>query len=310
MKCQICGAIFKNLNGLGKHVNNSHKNYTKKDYYDTFIRTVDPICYCGKEKVFRGLGEGYRHFCSVKCRSSDNAIREKLKCASLGKKQSAETVKKRIKNTDQIKKESSRKKTMIERYGVDNPAKLDEVKKVISSKSKGRPISARSPEHVKKIIESKRKNGKLKHTKSVRTKISNSLNRYYQEGDDQCVTVTSLPSNGRGHKTGYYKDVLYRSSYELLFLMFCDKNGINVESCENKDRRVRYEFEGKKRWYYPDFYLTDYDICVEIKPSSMMNDLFTAKKMAAEQVYNNFMVITEHELADEVKLNEHLHLGS
>lgn len=309
MKCKICGIEIKNFNSLGKHLFHSHKGITKKEYYDTYISEVSAICDCGEEKRFRGLGEGYRRFCSVRCRSSDAKVKEKLRLVNIGRKQSVETVKKRIKNTDQYKKEQTRKNTMLEKYGVDNPSQLEEVKVVLSEKSTGRKRPPRTVKHSKKIIESKRRNGTLNQSDSTRSKISNALNRYYQEGNDQSITVTSLPSNGRGHKTGYYKDVLYRSSYELLFLMFCDKNGINVESCESKDRRVRYEFEGKKRWYYPDFYLTDYNICVEIKPSSMMNDLFTAKKMAAEQVYNNFMVITEHELADEVKLNEYLHLG-
>lgn len=304
MICQICGFIAKNANSLGKHIHHTHKDYTKKIYYDKFVRVAPSTCVCGKEKNFRGLGEGYRQFCSVSCRSLDLGIRNKISARQTGKKQSNETVQKRLQNTDQKNKESARKKTMLEKYGVDNPILVPEFLEKAKVKNKKSP--KRKIEHSKKIIESKRKNGTLNHSDSTRSKITNRLNEYYQNGDDQSVTATSLPSNGRGHKTGYHNGILYRSSYELLFIIFCERNGIEIESCENKERRVRYVYEGKKRWYYPDFYLTNHDICVEIKPTSMMNDLFLIKKQFAEKVYSNYKVVTENELVDEEKLIEHI----
>lgn len=303
MICQICNISLKNKNGLGKHLYRSHKNITKKYYYDKYIKEISSICKCGKEKKFRGLGEGYRKYCSVSCRSSDQVIRSKLSKAKKGKKQSAEIIEKRIKNTNQIAKEASRKKTMMERYGVDNPSLVPEFFEKMKVKNKKFP--PRTPEHSQKIISSKRKNGTLNHSNSIRTKISNSLNKYYQQDDNQSITLGSLPSNGRGHKSGHYDGILYRSSYELLFILFCKKNKIKIESCENKKRRVRYIYEGKKRWYYPDFYLPELDICIEIKPQSMMNDLFYTKKKFAEKIYKNFVVLTENELYDEAKLNEY-----
>jgi hypothetical protein len=283
-------------------------------YYDKFIALVSPVCECGNEKKFRGLGEGYRTFCSVKCMNSNSDIRKQrsfnakyqiVRGTTIGRKQSQETIRKRIENTDQSKKEKTRKKTMLEKYGVDNPSQLEEVKAIVSQKGTGRKHPPRRPEHIKKIVESKKRNGTLSHSNSTRAKISRSLNEYYQNGDDQSITTTSIPSNGRGHKTGFHKGILYRSSYELLFIIFCEKNNIRIESCETKERRVRYEYEGKKRWYYPDFYLPDLDACVEIKPSSMMNELFYVKKKYAEQVYNNFVVLTERELSNEEYLNEY-----
>lgn len=307
MICHLCGYVAKNTNSLGKHIHNSHKEITKEEYYNKYIDVVSPICECGELKKFRGLGEGYRQFCSVKCRSNNKEIKSQLSISGTGKTQSEETVRKRIENTNQSKKEQLRKQTMIEKYGVDNPSKLDEVRKTISEKAKGRKSPPRTEEHSRKISEAKRLNGTLKQSKSARNKITNSLNEYYQNGDDQSITVTSLPSNGRGHKTGHHNGILYRSSYELLFIIFCEKNDIQIESCENKERRVRYEYEGKKRWYYPDFYLTDFDVCVEIKPTSMMNELFLVKKQFAEKVYNKYVVVSENELLSEEKLLEHLY---
>jgi hypothetical protein len=304
MICHLCGYNAKSVNSLGKHIHHSHKDYSKKKYYDKFISTVSPRCVCGKEKKFRGLGEGYRQFCSISCRSLDTDIRNKLSKSQTGKKQSKETIQKRLQSTDQKIKETTRKKTMLEKYGVENPIHVPDFLEKAKVKSKRQ--SKRTKEHSEKIISAKRKNGTLTHTSNTQSKIIYSLNRYYQEGDNQNVTVSKLPSNGRGHKTGYHKGILYRSSYELAFIIFCERNNIKIESCENKERRVRYECGGKKRWYYPDFYLTDHDICVEIKPTSMMNELFLVKKHFAEKAYKNFVVVTENELSNEEKLVEHL----
>ena len=306
MICKICEYTAKNANSLGKHIHHSHKNMSKEEYYNKYIANISHICECGNVKKFRGLGEGYRKFCSVECRSKNIEVRKRMSISQKGKTQSKEHIEKRIKNTDQDKKEKKRKHTMLEKYGVENPAQITEVKNILSEKSLGRKIP-RTLAHSKKIIDSKRKNGTLFHSNATRSKITHSLNNYYQTGDNQSVTVSSLPSNGRGHKTGFHNNILYRSSYELAFIIFCERNNILLESCENKERRVRYTYEGKRRWYYPDFYLPELDICVEIKPLTMMNDLFYAKKNSAEQQYNNFLVITENELIDEVYLYEHLH---
>lgn len=67
--CKICNANFNNMNGLAKHITNQH-NITKKEYYDKYIKLVDSTCVCGVEKKFRNLGEGYRTYCSPKCRSN------------------------------------------------------------------------------------------------------------------------------------------------------------------------------------------------------------------------------------------------
>lgn len=298
--CAICQKDFKDLRSLGKHIFYSHKHISKKEYYDAHIKEMSPICICGKEKKFRGLGEGYRDYCSVKCRS-ENIEPTKF---WLGKKQPKSVIDKRIKNTNQKEKERKRKNTMIEKYGVDNPSFVPEFAEKMKLRSK--PLPPRKKEHSDKIVESKRKNNTLKHSKSTRKRISETLEKYYQNGDDQSVVMGKIASNGRGHLVGKYKGILYRSSYELTFLVLCDKFNIEVESCENKERRVRYIYKGKKRWYYPDFYLPKLDICVEIKPSSMMNEIFHIKKEFAEKIYNRYIVITEKELTDEELLYEYL----
>lgn len=310
LECEICGTQIKNTNSLGKHLYHSHPDISKEEYYKTYINEVSDICCCGSKKKFRGLGEGYRQFCSVKCRSEDVDIRTKISVSKTGVKQTEEHINNRVNNTNQTLKEETRKRTMVKKYGVNNPSLVPEFAEKIRIGNTGKKMPPRTTEHSQNIVQSRIKNGTLNPGTSVRSKISKALNSYYQEGNDQSVTVSKMPSNGRGHKTGYHNGILYRSSYELLFILFCERNEILIRSCENKKHRVRYEYDGKKRWYYPDFYLPEKDICVEIKPTSMMNEIFEVKKKAAETIYNNFIVITEHHLSNEECLNEYFHLGS
>lgn len=295
--CKICKRSFENINSLAKHIHHSHPNITRKEYYDKHISEISPICVCGKEKRFIGLSKGYGKYCSIACRTKYNKPTAHWK----GKKQPKEMVEKRLRNTDQKSKEDKRKQTMIKKYGVDNPSLVPEFLDKISSSNKGKK-QPRTKEHQQKIVQSKKRNGTQTHSSSTRKKISETLNTYYQKGNDQSITVTKSTSNGRGHKVGYIDGIMFRSSYEELFILFCKTKKIEIKSCENKQHRVRYVYQNKKRWYYPDFYLPELDICVEIKPKSMINELTEIKASAAQNQYNNFIILTEEELLDDEKL--------
>ncbi len=294
MECKICKKEFKNLTSLGKHLFYSHNEITKQKYYDTYIGEVSSTCGCGKEKKFRGLGEGYRTFCSMKCRSNDEQIRKTLSEKNTGKVQSKETIQKRIKNTNQIEKEKNRKATCLARYGVDNPTKTTEIKNkiVISNTGKLRP---RKEGQQEKIIETRRRNGTLKHTKETKEEIKNSVNALYQS-DNPPVTISE--NNNKNHKSGYFNGTYYRSSYELRFMEYCFANKINYQSAENKEFRLEYIVESKRHWYYPDFYLEKYDAVIEIKPDSLLTDDVVLNKINTGMQNYRFFVITEEELYD------------
>lgn len=100
--CKICNVELKNINGLAKHITNQHQ-ITKQEYYDTYISNISSVCVCGNKKVFRGLGEGYRKHCSVKCRSEH--IKPNIYWQ--GKKQPQEMV-------------DLRRNTLLKKYGVSN----------------------------------------------------------------------------------------------------------------------------------------------------------------------------------------------
>jgi len=119
--CRLCKKECKSTNSLMKHVNAAHKEYVKKRYYDEFLRENDEgTCLCGKETTFRDVGRGYLKFCSHSCYAHDKNTREKVSDRLRGKKQSLETIQKRITNTDQEKKEEQRRLTCIARYGVED----------------------------------------------------------------------------------------------------------------------------------------------------------------------------------------------
>lgn len=165
--CKICGLEFKNLKGVIKHVNIKHGLTTKK-YYDKFLKKEgEGKCkVCNNETTYRDANIGYLKTCSLECAHLDDDYRRKNSESMKGKKQSIEMINKRVLNTNQEKKELNRKKTMLKKYGVDNPMKLADVRKVVSAKLVGKK-QLRTDEWQEKIITSKKNNGTLKDRKSV-----------------------------------------------------------------------------------------------------------------------------------------------
>lgn len=290
MICPLCNSENKSLRSLTAHMRCYHK--LAMDIYKDILFNHNPelfiSCIECNIKIKKFPNAGGAETCSLECRK---LARHKI---NLNRKQSESHIQKRISNTDQIAKETTRQNTMTEKYGsLVHIPNTEERSAKISNALKGK---IRTTEHTKKIIESKRKNGTLRHSISSKSKIKDMLLKYYQEGDDQNINIPKniIKSNGRGHKTGIFNDIHYRSSYELLFLRFCERNEINVKSAESKQFRIRYTIDGKKHWYYPDFYLPDFDIIIEIKPASRIKE--NKDKFAEANKEVQFLVLTEEDL--------------
>lgn len=87
---------------------------------------------------------------------------------------------------------------------------------------------------------------------------------------------------------------IMRSSWEVRFAEFLDSNGI---SYKYESLAIKYE----DSVYYPDFYLPQYNLIVEVKPSSLVEDEIVQKKMkAAIEAGYNFQFITEEELESDL----------
>ena len=102
--------VIKNLPNLYNHIKDSlGEKISEKVYLLENERGSCKMC-AGKVK-FLSISRGYREYCSKKCSNNDKNL-----------------IKKKLKNY---------KKNNLEKYGVDNPSKLDSVKEKLSkSKSK------------------------------------------------------------------------------------------------------------------------------------------------------------------------------
>lgn len=97
--CKICN---KEIFSIKSHLNKVH-NISPQEYYDTFIieDSHEGFCkICGKPTKFN-WPQGYRTYCSAKCSNSDTDVKEK------------------------------KKKSYLERYGVESPSQCKEVKEKI-----------------------------------------------------------------------------------------------------------------------------------------------------------------------------------
>ena len=90
-------------------------------------------------------------------------------------------------------------------------------------------------------------------------------------------------------KQGWYKGFYCRSSWELAYLLYALDNNIHIESCS---KSFTYLYEGKEHNYFPDFYLPDEDVYVEIK--GYEDDKAICKR---EQFKGNLLYLTHEELA-------------
>lgn len=95
-----------------------------------------------------------------------------------------------------------------------------------------------------------------------------------------------------GFKIKYYRELYYRGSYELDFLIFCEKNLIIVE----QGKTLSYVYKNKNKNYFYDFYLPKYNLIVEIKSTYTYNkykSLNLAKKRACLKNSFNFIFIID-----------------
>ena len=67
---------------------------------------------------------------------------------------------------------------------------------------------------------------------------------------------------------------------------------------------VKYNYNNSVKHYYPDFYLEDYNLLIEVKPYALcMEERVVAKKQACEKLGYRFMFITENEMKNLLDIN-------
>jgi hypothetical protein len=279
--CPLCNKNNHSLRSASSHINKKHHLDAKDilfDYYPNVFRN----CLCCDKKIKHYKSDSQsRKFCDKVCE-----ISWRKNC-----KQSQETINKRIQNTDQIKKENSRQKTMLEKYGSLEYSPNKEEKSIKISKALAGIKHTR--EHHEKITQSKIKNNTLNHTQETKDKIREKVTKTLNSPDFDKSRLISHNKNNPNQ--GYHKGFYCRSSYERLFVDFCEEYNIELLSAENNNYAVKYESDGKIRTYFPDFYLVNFDLVVEIKPISMYDYGDNLTKFFEAKKKYRFEVLTEEE---------------
>lgn len=98
---------------------------------------------------------------------------------------------------------------------------------------------------------------KLKHSVRMREVAKENPDTYSQK------------NISRGKKVIIYDGIQFDNSWELDFYKWCHSNNI---SCLRNKLGFPYEFDGK-RTYYPDFFLPEFDVYVEVKGYETDKDL-------------------------------------
>ena len=294
IKCSICGKDCKSLRSITKHIQMLHKLVSKDVLFETNKELFNECKICLVPIKFYKTDSQSRHHCSKEC-----YIKSKK-----NKKQSSEVINKRIKNTNQIEKQKTRAKTMESRYGKQFYCNdMESRNKKLSEKLTGKK---RSPEHVKKTIDSKRLNGTLKHSQKTKDLISKKLLATF--GNPNYDKSKFVKPKKNGYKTCNYKGFFVRSSYEKKFIDFCDLYKLKVVSAENNKFSVKYcAKDGRIRTYFPDFYVEDLDLIVEIKPISMYDYKDNIAKFDAMLKVHRFVVITEDDYLLDEEMWYHLY---
>jgi len=98
---------------------------------------------------------------------------------------------------------------------------------------------------------------------------------------------------------GWYNEFYFRSLLELSYLKYLFDNNIKFRTAETQEFKIEYvDWNGKKRNYFPDFYLEATKEIVEVKPKKLVNSKQNKSKFdaAKKKFGKKFKIITEENL--------------
>jgi hypothetical protein len=130
-----------------------------------------------------------------------------------------------------------------------------------------------------------------KHTKETKEKISKTMQQVVK---DKPETYNGININGKVKKYEY-KGIKLDGSWELLVAQYLDFNNIKWE---RPHKGFEYIWNNDKHIYYPDFYLTDYNIYIEVKGFETERDYIKWKSLS------NLIIIKRKEI-DDIKNNQY-----
>lgn len=148
-------------------------------------------------------------------------------------------------------------------------------------------IKAKQEGRIEKVSdETKRKLSKIHQGRSLsevhKIKISQGMIKAVKENPE---SYSSSNVNGRTKKV-LYKDTILDSSWEYEFAKWCDENNVKwVRNLVGFD----YDWDGP-RTYFPDFYLPDVNLYVEVKGYERERDLIKYRSV------KNLMIVKKDDI--------------
>jgi len=298
-KCQ-CGycqddAVFIDRKNKFFKINPKHRdfNWLKEQYIKKY---GEPKCKCGcgnLVKIYRGKPLKYY---SYKC-LPNNWNQDKIKETYFEKYEVDHPMK-----LNEVKDKI--KETCFEKYGVDHHMKLNEVK----DKIKETYFEKYGVDHPMKLNEVKDKIRRTMIRKYGYDHISKT--KEFRENASKRMTENNpFLKNGFKSKKFNNGNLYYQSSYELDFLHFCESNGI-INLIENGGV---YRILEQDR-LYGNRTLTDFkinDIEIEIKSSYILKkqggiDVLNAKKRAVESTGKKYLFILDKNYLELEKIIQYL----
>lgn len=267
---------------------------TPQEWYDmavlgfTDINQRPRCSICEKEVEF-SLCFGYRPYCSKSCQAKGTMTRDKC-----------------------IKMHESWK----------NKLEIPEIRDEFSKKqSEGQTGMKRSPESIRKSIETKKANGNNRVSEEARRKIGIANKRNYSGNSEAIDRIMNVGYHRT--KNGYYKPIKcsytirYLSSWELDFMKICDES--DLVNKIDKGMKFRYfnSLVGEDKTYVSDFTITMNSgdiVIVEIKPKCFIyKQVVTDKRNAAisecSKLNYKFVMLTKDDLYNESDLNYNLDIS-
>lgn len=324
IKCEICGRGFGKKIQLFNHIRSAHK-FTSQRYYDQYLKKEgEGLCLnCGKPTGYRTLTIGYGKFCSQKCLANSDYRKHKTVETSLRKYGTNSP------NQSDIVKQN-KIKAVKELYGKDHFFQTKRFKKKLKNallSKYGVEHALQNPELLQKSQETCLKHHGVRwspQSESVKQKSrATRLLRYGSETfvnklkyKQTCIERYGVdnPSKNKeilkkifkklkSHKT--YKlpsgKIVHLMGYETNFLDYVFKNNILKEDDINySPKGIKYQFQNKEHYYFPDFYIPKYNLFVECKSDYVLKlqggwKIQNAKCSAVEDEGYNYVLILNND---------------
>lgn len=199
-------------------------------------------------------------YCLKVCKNKNSLVQHEIRCKENPNKINLEYLSNR--DCSKIKFNPSNQFIKAKKLGLLIPQVSEETKQKLSNVWKGR-----------------------KHTKETKEKISKTMQQVVKEKPD---SYNGVNINGKVKKY-YYNGIKLDGSWELLVAKYLDFNNIKWE---RPRKGFEYIWNNGKHIYYPDFYLTDYNVYIEVKGYETERDYIKWKSLF------NLIIIKRKEIND------------